>query len=61
MLCRSAGEREAQKRNKDIEVQISKDRRKLLGEAQLLLLGAGETGKSTVVKQLKVKSLYKKE
>mmetsp|Transcript_22789 Transcript_22789/g.25370 ORF Transcript_22789/g.25370 Transcript_22789/m.25370 type:complete len:352 (-) Transcript_22789:108-1163(-) len=42
------------KTTRDINRQLSKDKRKLEDEVRLLLLGPGESGKSTVMKQMKI-------
>ena len=42
------------KNNKKIEEQLAKDRRKYKATQRLLLLGAGESGKSTIVKQMRI-------
>jgi guanine nucleotide-binding protein G(s) subunit alpha len=40
--------------NKDIEKQIQKDKQVYRATHRLLLLGAGESGKSTLVKQMRI-------
>ncbi|KAF8382914.1 gpa-1 [Pristionchus pacificus] len=42
------------KRNREIDSQLEKDRKQLDGQIKLLLLGAAESGKSTILKQMKV-------
>ena len=44
-------EREQRKVNKQIEEQLQKEKQVLRATHRLLLLGAGESGKSTIVKQ----------
>jgi len=52
-------EKEAHKMNKLIEQGLIKDRQRLREETKLLLLGSGESGKSTIFKQMKIISLMK--
>mmetsp|Transcript_19745 Transcript_19745/g.50127 ORF Transcript_19745/g.50127 Transcript_19745/m.50127 type:complete len:354 (+) Transcript_19745:122-1183(+) len=55
--CASGGtpeDREARKRNREIEHTLNKDGRKFREEVKLLLLGPGESGKSTIFKQMKI-------
>jgi len=42
------------KKNTEIEKQLKEDRKKQGKEVKILLLGAGESGKSTVLKQMKL-------
>ncbi len=52
--CVSTNDREAQMRSQEIDKQIEEDSRKLKKECKILLLGSGESGKSTIVKQMKI-------
>ncbi|KAI1719115.1 g-protein alpha subunit domain-containing protein [Ditylenchus destructor] len=45
---------EAQRRNRHIDRTIEQDKRQSEATIKLLLLGAGESGKSTVLKQMKI-------
>jgi len=57
-LC-SGGQKQAvdlekEKQNRDINEHLRDEKRRLESEVKLLLLGAGESGKSTVAKQMKI-------
>jgi transcriptional regulator of acetoin/glycerol metabolism len=52
--CMSAEAREQSRINKEIERQIKKDKRDQRKELKLLLLGTGESGKSTFIKQMRI-------
>lgn len=51
---KSAEEAELASRSRKIDQQIKNDQRKMQMEVKLLLLGAGESGKSTFIKQMKI-------
>ncbi|KAL1923361.1 uncharacterized protein VTP21DRAFT_8341 [Calcarisporiella thermophila] len=53
-LCMSAEEREQRLRSLEIDRKIEEDSRKFSKECKILLLGSGESGKSTIVKQMKI-------
>lgn len=50
----SGGDKEGYEASKKIEQQLKKDRQHMEREVKLLLLGAGESGKSTITKQMKI-------
>ncbi|CAD6198032.1 unnamed protein product [Caenorhabditis auriculariae] len=52
--CQSQENAEGNTRNKEIEKQINADKRAASSIVKLLLLGAGECGKSTVLKQMQI-------
>lgn len=52
--CMSAEAREQRRINQEIEKQIKKDKRDQRKELKLLLLGTGESGKSTFIKQMRI-------
>ena len=47
-------EKQQRKKSQKIEKELIKDRRKYKATQRLLLLGAGESGKSTIVKQMRI-------
>ncbi|KAM3579267.1 Guanine nucleotide-binding protein alpha-2 subunit [Umbelopsis sp. WA50703] len=53
-VCLSAEERENRQRSHEIDKQLEEDNKRLRQEVKLLLLGSGESGKSTIVKQMKI-------
>jgi guanine nucleotide-binding protein G(q) subunit alpha len=54
LCCISQEAREQRRINQEIEKQIKKDKRDQRRELKLLLLGTGESGKSTFIKQMKI-------
>ncbi|KAI2518281.1 GNAT2 isoform 1, partial [Pan troglodytes] len=50
----SAEDKELAKRSKELEKKLQEDADKEAKTVKLLLLGAGESGKSTIVKQMKI-------
>ncbi|KAK2724737.1 guanine nucleotide-binding protein G(q) subunit alpha-like [Artemia franciscana] len=55
MGCCLSDEAKEQKRiNQEIEMQIKRDKKKQREEVKLVLLGTGESGKSTFIKQMRI-------
>ncbi|XP_030049579.1 guanine nucleotide-binding protein subunit alpha-14 [Microcaecilia unicolor] len=52
--CLSPEEKESQRINAEIERQLRRDKKDARRELKLLLLGTGESGKSTFIKQMRI-------
>ncbi|MCJ1249507.1 Guanine nucleotide-binding protein alpha-2 subunit [Trapelia coarctata] len=54
MSSESSEELEKKKRSRAIDARLEEDSKRLRKECKILLLGSGESGKSTIVKQMKI-------
>ncbi|CAO3677987.1 unnamed protein product [Rhizopus stolonifer] len=52
--CQSNEVHDGKARNQEIDMAIHQDKIKMRNEVKMLLLGAGESGKSTILKQMKL-------
>ena len=52
--CLPEEEREALRRSRQIDRQLAQEKKNLRQEIKILLLGAGESGKSTFIKQMRI-------
>ncbi|KAL2137249.1 hypothetical protein VTI74DRAFT_6460 [Chaetomium olivicolor] len=53
-MSTSGAESESRKRSNKIDKELEEDSKRLRKECKILLLGSGESGKSTIVKQMKI-------
>ncbi|KAM3589579.1 Guanine nucleotide-binding protein alpha-2 subunit [Umbelopsis sp. WA50703] len=53
-VCLSTDEKQDRDRSQQIDRQLEEDNKRLKRECKILLLGSGESGKSTIVKQMKI-------
>ncbi|TIB76478.1 hypothetical protein E3Q23_01802 [Wallemia mellicola] len=53
-LCSSKQDKNGKQRSLEIDKQLEDDAKKMRRDCKILLLGSGESGKSTIVKQMKI-------
>lgn len=54
MFCGGAAPDEDKQRSRELDKQLKNEGKKLQRVMQLLLLGTGESGKSTIIKQMQI-------
>lgn len=54
LCCADETDKEAARRSRLIDRQLAQEKKSLRQEIKILLLGAGESGKSTFIKQMRI-------